>query len=274
MPELPEVEVVRRGLDRWVTGRTVADVEVRHPRAVAASRRRAGRLRRAAARAHASPASHRRGKYLWLALDPAAGGRLRGGGPRPPRHERPAAAAPARGRRTASTCGSASPSPTAPASCASSTSAPSAGCPSPTPTAPGCRCRSRTSPATRWTRSSTTRRSPPRCAAARTGVKRALLDQTLVSGIGNIYADEALWRARLHCAAADRDDDAAAGSRPARRGSAVMVEALAPGRDVVRRAVRRRQRRAAATSSAGSRSTAAPACPCPRCGAPWCASRS
>jgi len=32
----------------------------------------------------------------------------------------------------------------------------------------------------------------------RTGVKRALLDQTLVSGIGNIYADEALWRARLH----------------------------------------------------------------------------
>ncbi|HET7802418.1 MAG TPA: bifunctional DNA-formamidopyrimidine glycosylase/DNA-(apurinic or apyrimidinic site) lyase [Humibacillus xanthopallidus] len=29
-------------------------------------------------------------------------------------------------------------------------------------------------------------------------VKRALLDQTLVSGIGNIYADEALWRARVH----------------------------------------------------------------------------
>jgi formamidopyrimidine-DNA glycosylase len=32
----------------------------------------------------------------------------------------------------------------------------------------------------------------------RTGVKRALLDQTLVSGIGNIYADESLWRAQLH----------------------------------------------------------------------------
>jgi formamidopyrimidine-DNA glycosylase len=31
-----------------------------------------------------------------------------------------------------------------------------------------------------------------------TEIKRALLDQTLVSGIGNIYADEALWRARLH----------------------------------------------------------------------------
>lgn len=36
----------------------------------------------------------------------------------------------------------------------------------------------------------------------RTGVKRALLDQRLVSGIGNIYADEALWRARLHWARA------------------------------------------------------------------------
>ena len=34
----------------------------------------------------------------------------------------------------------------------------------------------------------------------RTGLKRALLDQTLVSGIGNIYADEALWQARLHYA--------------------------------------------------------------------------
>ncbi|RIX28391.1 bifunctional DNA-formamidopyrimidine glycosylase/DNA-(apurinic or apyrimidinic site) lyase [Amnibacterium setariae] len=37
-----------------------------------------------------------------------------------------------------------------------------------------------------------------RLLARRTGLKRALLDQTLVSGIGNIYADEALWAARLH----------------------------------------------------------------------------
>jgi formamidopyrimidine-DNA glycosylase len=34
----------------------------------------------------------------------------------------------------------------------------------------------------------------------RTGVKRALLDQGLISGVGNIYADEALWRSRLHYA--------------------------------------------------------------------------
>jgi len=32
----------------------------------------------------------------------------------------------------------------------------------------------------------------------RTGVKRALLDQSLVSGVGNIYADESLWAVRLH----------------------------------------------------------------------------
>ncbi len=36
----------------------------------------------------------------------------------------------------------------------------------------------------------------------RTGLKRALLDQGLVSGIGNIYADEALWAAKLHYARA------------------------------------------------------------------------
>src|SRR5262249_29661563 len=44
--------------------------------------------------------------------------------------------------------------------------------------------------------------------ARRTGIKRALLDQTLISGVGNIYADESLWRSGLHgeraCAAVTR----------------------------------------------------------------------
>lgn len=31
-----------------------------------------------------------------------------------------------------------------------------------------------------------------------TGIKRALLDQTLISGVGNIYADEALWQVKVH----------------------------------------------------------------------------
>jgi len=34
VPELPEVETVRQGLERHVTGRTIATVQVLHPRAV------------------------------------------------------------------------------------------------------------------------------------------------------------------------------------------------------------------------------------------------
>jgi formamidopyrimidine-DNA glycosylase len=37
-----------------------------------------------------------------------------------------------------------------------------------------------------------------RLASRGSGVKRALLDQGLVSGIGNIYADESLWAAKIH----------------------------------------------------------------------------
>jgi formamidopyrimidine-DNA glycosylase len=54
------------------------------------------------------------------------------------------------------------------------------------------------------------------------GVKRLLLDQGLVSGIGNIYADEALWRARLH------------GDRPGDRLTRAQVrELLGHARDVM-----------------------------------------
>ncbi len=62
-----------------------------------------------------------------------------------------------------------------------------------------------------------------------TGIKRALLDQTVVSGVGNIYADEALWRARLHF---ERPTDRltraqAAGALTA--ATEVMTDALAAG---------------------------------------------
>ncbi|TWH17430.1 DNA-(apurinic or apyrimidinic site) lyase [Rhodococcus rhodochrous J45] len=62
-----------------------------------------------------------------------------------------------------------------------------------------------------------------------TELKRALLDQTVVSGIGNIYADEALWRARIH---GNRPTDAL--SRPKLRSALdaateVMAEALGQG---------------------------------------------
>ena len=52
------------------------------------------------------------------------------------------------------------------------------------------------------TRTSTWPRPSARLRRKRTGIKRALLDQQLVSGIGNIYADEALWLARTHYARA------------------------------------------------------------------------
>ncbi|MFF0455503.1 bifunctional DNA-formamidopyrimidine glycosylase/DNA-(apurinic or apyrimidinic site) lyase [Nocardia africana] len=52
-------------------------------------------------------------------------------------------------------------------------------------------------------------------------IKRVLLDQTVVSGIGNIYADEALWRARIH-----GERPAAALTRPALRRLLGEVQAV------------------------------------------------
>jgi formamidopyrimidine-DNA glycosylase len=101
----------------------------------------------------------------------------------------------------------------------------------------------------------------------RTGVKRALLDQTLVSGVGNIYADEALWRARLH------------GERPAdrlRRSDAVAL--LGHVRDVLAAALSARgtsfdRLYVDVNGDSGRYSTALRAYgqqgrPCARCGTP------
>lgn len=63
----------------------------------------------------------------------------------------------------------------------------------------------------------------------RSGVKRALLDQTLVSGIGNIYADEALWRARLHHERPGCRLSAAHGRDLLAEVRAVLAEAVAAG---------------------------------------------
>ena len=63
----------------------------------------------------------------------------------------------------------------------------------------------------------------------RTGLKRALLDQTLVSGIGNIYADEALWRARLHWAMPTDELAPARARELLGHARDVMAEALAQG---------------------------------------------
>jgi formamidopyrimidine-DNA glycosylase len=63
----------------------------------------------------------------------------------------------------------------------------------------------------------------------RTGLKRALLDQTVVSGIGNIYADEALWRAKLHWARPTESLTRAQGRAVLTAASEVMDAALAQG---------------------------------------------
>ncbi len=63
----------------------------------------------------------------------------------------------------------------------------------------------------------------------RTGIKRALLDQSLVSGVGNIYADEALWRARLHYARATDALRPVEVARVLDAAEEVMREALAVG---------------------------------------------
>ncbi|MBI9114453.1 bifunctional DNA-formamidopyrimidine glycosylase/DNA-(apurinic or apyrimidinic site) lyase [Sanguibacter suaedae] len=63
----------------------------------------------------------------------------------------------------------------------------------------------------------------------RTGVKRALLDQTLVSGIGNIYADEALWRAQVHFARSTQGMPRALVARVLAAAEDVMREALHQG---------------------------------------------
>jgi formamidopyrimidine-DNA glycosylase len=195
VPELPEVETVRSGLEKHVVGRRIDAVEVLHPRAI--RRHLAGaadftqRLR-----GRRFDGARRRGKYLWLPVGEDAllahlgmSGQLLIG-------------------------------------------------PADAPLSPHVRVRftfDDGGPDLRFTDQRTFGHVllaadgavlPPviahiapdplesafdaawfagRLRSRRTGIKRALLDQSLISGVGNIYADEALWRTRLHFArAADR----------------------------------------------------------------------
>ena len=236
MPELPEVEVVRRGLQRWVSGRTVASVEVRHPRAVrrhpAGPDDFAGRLT-----GRTLGPVHRRGKYLWIPLDedpPSAAllahlgmsGQLLIKPQDAPdeihlrvriRFDDTVGAVPVEAAGTElrfvdqRTFGGLSVHDTVPGD--------PAGLPLPL-----------------------AHIAPDPLEAAfdenafhtalrrrRSTLKRALLDQSLVSGVGNIYADEALWRARLHY---DRPTATMTRPRTAELVAhirAVMAEALAVG---------------------------------------------
>ena len=214
MPELPEVEVVRDGLARHVLGATVTAVDVLHPRPVRRDPRGPAGFAEALT-GRRLVAARRRGKYLWLALDngDALLGHLGMSGqlllhhPGAPdeRHLRVrfslAAAEPLEmrfvdqrmfGGLLVSSGGATLP--------------PEIAHIARDPLDPAFdddlfvhRVRRRVS-----------------------GVKRQLLDQTLVSGVGNIYADEALWRAGIH------------GERPGTRLSARQVtELLRHAREVM-----------------------------------------
>ncbi|MEU4780032.1 bifunctional DNA-formamidopyrimidine glycosylase/DNA-(apurinic or apyrimidinic site) lyase [Micromonospora sp. NPDC023633] len=189
MPELPEVETVRQGLARWVTGRRISSVEVRHPRAVRRHTPGGGHFADVLA-GRAVLDVRRRGKYLWLPLDSgdAVIGHLGMSGQllvQPTdapdeTHLRVRFRFTDEGpelrfvdQRTFGGLSVSAGGAELPAEIAHIARDPMD--PQFSDAAFGAALRRR-----------------------RTEVKRALLDQTLISGVGNIYADEALWRARLH----------------------------------------------------------------------------
>ena len=210
MPELPEVEVVRAGLEPVVAGATITGVEVLEPRSLRRhlpgpadfEDRLTGRRVRSAVR---------RGKFLWFPLEP--GGE---GGDAVVAHLgmsgqmllRTDDADPDRLLRVRLTLESPRHGPLAVAfvdqrifgSLALDRLVPTAdGAPggrgdpaAVVPTQVAHIARDPLDPAFDDARFISALR------LRRTGVKRALLDQTLISGVGNIYADEGLWAARLH----------------------------------------------------------------------------
>jgi formamidopyrimidine-DNA glycosylase len=223
VPELPEVEVVRAGLERHVLGSTIESVEVLHPRPVRRDHRGPAGFA-AALVGRRIEAVRRRGKYFWLALD--NGDALLGHlgmsgqmllhepGALDERHLRVrfGLLTPDAGRLEmrfvdqrmfgglALSAGGAE-----------------------LPTEIVHIARDPIDP--EFDDDEFVRRARLRTSA----IKRLLLDQGLISGVGNIYADEALWRAKLH---GERPGDRLTG--PVLRGllgqvRAVMGEALAQG---------------------------------------------
>lgn len=226
VPELPEVEVVRRGLAENVEGRGVTAVEVHHTRAVrrhlAGPADFVGRLE-----GRRLVAAWRRGKYLWLELDGGSDAVLAHLGMSGQLLVQPAGVPDGAhlrvrlrlddgnelrfvdqrtfgGLSVEELVGGAPGAPSVPAPVAHIAR---------DPFDPEYELESAVAAIRRRT----------------TGLKRALLDQTVVSGIGNIYADEALWQARLHWARPTATLDRPAARRVLTAAAAVMVRALGEG---------------------------------------------
>jgi formamidopyrimidine-DNA glycosylase len=192
VPELPEVEVVRRGLEAHVVGRRIASVEVLHPRPVRRhlagaddfTARISGRLVLGAAR---------RGKYLWLPLD--SGDAILGHlGMSGQLLVQPADAPDERHLRVRFTLTPVDGTPSelrfVDQRMFGGLSVSPGGADLPPEIAHIAR-----DPMDPLFDEAAFVAAVRRRAS---GIKRILLDQTVVSGVGNIYADEALWRARLH----------------------------------------------------------------------------
>jgi formamidopyrimidine-DNA glycosylase len=106
-----------------------------------------------------------------------------------------------------------------------------------------------------------------RLAKKNTGIKRALLDQGLISGIGNIYADEALWRAKIHYETPTATLSPARAKLLIAEVRAVMLQALAEGGT----SFDEQYKNVNGTSGYFERSLQAygqQGKPCPRCGRP------
>ncbi len=73
-----------------------------------------------------------------------------------------------------------------------------------------------------------------RAGASARAVKAVLLDQTVLAGVGNIYADEALFRARVNPARLARELDREAWARLALHVRGVLVEAIRAGGSTLR----------------------------------------
>jgi formamidopyrimidine-DNA glycosylase len=203
VPELPEVEVVRRGLSEHLLGRIVTSVEVRHPRAVRRHVAGADDLAAQLTGARVLTAD-RRGKYLWLEVEgPAQCGRTAlvvHLGMSGQMLVQPAGAPDEKHLRIRVRLQPHGGEPDAPelrfvdqrtfGGWAVEPLLEVDGAWVPRPVAHI--ARDPLDPAFDLEAVVTGLRK------RHTEIKRALLDQTLVSGIGNIYADEALWRAQLH----------------------------------------------------------------------------
>jgi formamidopyrimidine-DNA glycosylase len=189
MPELPEVETVRRGLTRLVVGRRIASIEVHHQRAV--RRHVAGAADFAARLAGRTPTGvHRRGKYLWLPLD-SGDALIAHLGMSGQLLLRPVDAADEIHLRVR--CAFADGGPElrfVDQRTFGGLSVSLGGAALPPEIAHIAR-----DPLDAQFDEAT---FVAALRQRRVGVKTALLDQRLISGVGNIYADEALWRAGIH----------------------------------------------------------------------------